>query len=174
MATKLLSLIVVISAMSTVACSKSKERRNLQIQTAMNQCMYDPTGACQQRAKTIMENPQLAGEITRVGQIAIGNSGTGAVQVRNGVVQPILPASIQQQALKVQAALAADSNNPRSLYYDPPQAARQPASATSASVNGSVSASGAPTSAAAAGADAAGAVDPVASGSGTALGQVTR
>lgn len=131
MNTPILMLLVGFVAFSQIGCGGSGGKEK-EIKAAVNACMYDPTGQCQQRAKMMMENPNAAAQM----EAAKANGGTGVIAKSpvTGEYLPVLPQSVlQQQALKVQAALKQDSNNPRSLHYDPAQAARTPASETVAS-----------------------------------------
>jgi hypothetical protein len=138
MGTQILAVLVVFVALSQIGCSNDKPQTPAQMQSMVQSCMWDQTGACQARAKAIMENPQYAAQINQVAQTSLANGGTGAVAVGSSGPYALLPRSItesqiQQQYQRVQAAMAADRNNPRSLYYDPAQAARAPSSAGNAS-----------------------------------------
>ena len=138
MGTQILAVLVVFVAFSQIGCSKDKPQTPAQMQSMVQSCMWDQTGACQARAKALMENPQYAAQINQVAQNSLANGGTGAVAVGSSGPYALLPRSItesqiQQQYQRVQAAIAADRNNPRSLYYDPAQTARTPASTAAAS-----------------------------------------
>ena len=133
MGTQILAVLVVFVAFSQIGCSKDKPQTPAQMQSMVQSCMWDQTGACQARSKALMENPQYAAQINQVAQTSLANGGTGAVAVGTSGPYALLPRSIsenqiQQQYQRVQAAMSADRNNPRSLYYDPPQAARSPSS----------------------------------------------
>ena len=116
-----------------------KKKSNQEVNAMVNACMFDPSGQCQKRAKMALENPQLAAQIPAAQATAQANGGTGVVQVTTGAdgqkkLTPVLPQSLQAQALRIQAALEADSNNPRSLHYDPPQGSQVVADRTPSSV----------------------------------------
>lgn len=130
MSTPILMLFVGFVAFSQVACSGGGKEK--EIKAAVNACMYDPTGQCQQRAKMMMENPNAVAQM----EAAKAQGGTGVIakSPTTGQYVPVLPQSVlEKQALKIQAALKEDANNPRSLHYDPAQATRAPASETVAS-----------------------------------------
>jgi len=152
MSTPIMMAFVLSVMFFQIGCGDKKD--NKKVQAMVNACMFDPSGQCQQRAKAILENPRGQAQLAGLG---IGTSnGTQLRKLADGKVAPVLPASIQAQAMKVQAALAADSNNPRSLHYDPAQPSQVVADRTPASTADQVIASGtggaiAPASAAPAG-----------------------
>jgi hypothetical protein len=121
-----------------IGCGK-KNKSKQEVKAMVNACMFDPSGQCQRRAKMALENPQLAAQIPAAQASSQANGGTGVVQVTTGPdgqkkLTPVLPQSLQAQALKIQAALEEDSKNPRSMHYDPPQGSQVIADRTPASV----------------------------------------
>lgn len=138
MSTPVLMALVTAVMFFQIGCG-GKKKSNQEVKAMVNACMFDPSGQCQKRAKMALENPQLAAQIPAAQEAARANGGTGVVQVTTGAdgqkkLTPVLPQSLQAQALKIQAALEADANNPRSLHYDPPQGSRVVADRTPASL----------------------------------------
>jgi len=129
MNSKLLTFLVIFVASLQIGCGKDKPTK--QQKAMINACMYDPSGQCQQRAKSILEGrgiqEQLAGQpvtpppaTTPPGTTPPATPPPVAGKPDSNLPPVILPATLKAQALKVQAQLEADSRNPRSLYYDPP------------------------------------------------------
>lgn len=98
-----------------IACDKDKPTQKEMV----NACLFDPTGNCQRQAAAYAQGhapavlPYInAGQANQGG--AVGNVPTVAVFSTN-------EAQIKAKALSVQSAINADSRNPASLHYDPPQ-----------------------------------------------------
>lgn len=141
----LLMALAVTASLSTVACGKKKASQ----QEMIRACMWDPSGQCQRQAAAyaaapgvlpiaaqLGQNPQLLNGVVNgtvpvvlppgtpvAGAPAVPGTGGGV-----GIKTASTDAAIRAQQQKVAAAIKADSLNPNSIHYDPPQADRGPAS----------------------------------------------
>lgn len=145
MNTSLLAAVLTLIAVTQIGCSNEKKTPK-QVQAAVTACMFDPTGACQQNAKTIAENPLMARKILAGSKTALANGGGGAVQVIQDpttgtkTVIPIVGASVtnsdlQAKSMSIQSSIAAIEANPNSSYYNPEQPSQVVADRTPSSVS---------------------------------------
>lgn len=135
-----LTAALILAATFNVACKNKKKEATLQ--EKVHACMWDATGQCQRAAAAYASSPAV---LPIANQVLAQNPGLlNGVGATTPVVQPpplanvgtgtgIATASaddaaIKAMAAKVTAAIEADSNNPNSIHYDPPQAPRAPAS----------------------------------------------
>lgn len=161
---RVLMAITVLASLSTVACGDKKKQATQQ--EMIHACLWDQTGNCQRQAAQYAASPAVLPLANQVGNnpallagiqngtipVVVPPAGTpGAVApvVGGGVaIASVSDAALKAQQQKVAAAIAADSNNPNSIHYDPPRA---PASVQPASVASDASPSAPPASAGAIG-----------------------
>lgn len=127
----LLMVVVVLGAMSQVACSNN-DKQQAQTQASVCAASADPAGCLQKTAAMNQVPPGINNLSTFLNKGVPFNGIPGGAGTPNPVVLNQVngatkatssadPAAIQAQAQKVAAQLKADSLDPRSLYYDPPQ-----------------------------------------------------
>lgn len=141
-----LTAVMILAASFNVACDKKKKEASLQ--EKVHACMWDATGQCQRAAAAYASSPAV---LPIANQVLAQNPGLlNGVGGTTPVVQPppvanvgtgtgiatasVDDAAIKAMAAKVNAAIEADSNNPNSIHYDPPQAPRAPASVASSAL----------------------------------------
>ena len=125
----LLMVVVVLGAMSQVACSNN-DKQQAQTQASMCAASADPAG-CLQKTAAMNQVPPGINNLSTVlnkgvpfnGIPVAGNPNSGVLNQVNtkSTSSAVDQAAVQAQAQKVAAQLKADSLDPRSLYYDPPQ-----------------------------------------------------
>lgn len=141
-----LTLIVAFSALNNVACTKKKSASQ---QEMIHACLWDQSGNCQRQVAAYAQSPAIlpiANQYLAQNPGLLAGTGTsmpvvlppgGAVGVKTASVSD---AALKAQSAKVAAAIQADSMNPSSLHYDPPQASRSPASIAPSSASSAAAA----------------------------------
>ncbi len=142
-----LMTVVIAASLSGVACSKDKKKATQK--EMIHACLWDQTGDCQRKAAAYASSPAILPIAAQV-----GNNPNLLAGIQNGTIPVVIPPAgapgaappvvgggtaiqsvedaIKAQAKKVNDGIIADTNNPNSLRYDPPQ--RSPASIQPASV----------------------------------------
>lgn len=112
--TSLVFLFLIASTL--VACDKDEPTKKEMV----NACLFDPTGNCQKQAAAMAQKNAPA--ILPYINAGAGNQG-GLANASAGQVKlfSVNDQALRDKAMKVQAAIEADNQNPNSLHYDPPQ-----------------------------------------------------
>ncbi len=148
-----LTTALTLAALLNVACDDKKKEATMQ--EKIHACMWDSSGNCQRAAAAYAAAP---GVLPIANQVLAQNP--GLLNGGGGTTPVVLPpgtgtnvgtgtairtasaddAAIRAMAAKVNAAIKADSNNPNSIHYDPPQQVRAPASVSAADIKPAASA----------------------------------
>lgn len=129
----LLITLLVLGSVFSVGCGKKKPTQ----QQMVNACLFDPTGNCPRQAAA-MATAMGGGAMSYNVGSGLGASypvlaaGTNPGLIRafstnasGGTIKVASANDVKTQAMKVQSALAADANNPKSMYYDAPNSVPQ-------------------------------------------------
>lgn len=115
-----LVLLLFIGSIGLLACTNSDSGKS--VEQKIHDCMWDETGVCQNKLAEAMNDPSKRAVIEQ--EIAAHPELAQKFQVTGDALWQ----KVQAHAQEVQDRNQALASNPDSSFYDPPQAARSPAS----------------------------------------------